>query len=138
MRFKNDDEEKEMITINEAGKYLGIGRHAVLNAINSKRLNAYKNERKWAFTLKDLEEYKKRRHDRAFSKVNGEPLYDKSKGEFSIKEASELIPCPIQHLYYAARTNKICTSKKRCSWIVKTEDIVEYRKVMRLGKKKVT
>ena len=121
----------------EAGKYLGIGRHAVWNAVNCKRLNAYKNDRKWAFTLKDLEDYKKRRHDRAFSTVNGEPLYDKSKGEFSIKEAAEILSCDPQHLYYAARTNKLRTSKKRCSWIVNTEDIVEYRKVMRLGKKKV-
>lgn len=120
----------------EASKYLGVTRQAVRNAITQKRINAMKVEGKWRFSVHDLDDYKNKRYKREFCTFNGEPLYDKSKGEFSITEAAEILGCPKQHLYYAARLNRIKTTRKRKTWIITADDICEYRKIMVLQKKK--
>lgn len=125
-------------TLAEAGKVLDIGRYAVWKALKKKRIRGEKNGGQWTFTLQDLEEYRMNKFDRKFSTYNGQPLYDKTKGEYSINEASKLLACPVQHLYYAARMKKIQTTKKKCAWVIHENDINEYRKVMRLGKKKIT
>ena len=125
-----------MIGLAEASKYLGISRQAIRQAIMQKRINSIKFEGRWRFTTFELDEYKRRKHKREFSIYEGQLLYDKNKGEFSITEAAQILGCPRQHLYYAARCNKIHTTRKRKSWIITTEDIVEYRKIMVLQKKK--
>jgi excisionase family DNA binding protein len=126
-----------MMNTKEAAKHLQVGKAALMTAIKKNRLPALKIEGRWNFTAHDLDEYKRNRFDRKFSTVNDEPLYDKEKGEYSVLEAAKILPCPRQHLYHACRIKKITCTKKRCAWVIKDEDIIEYRKVMVLGKKKV-
>ncbi len=126
-----------MMNTREASKHLQVGKAAIMSAIKKNRLPAIKKEGRWTFNESDLDEYKRTRFDRKFSTFKSMPLYDKEKGEFSITEAAKLLPCPIQHLYYACRVKRIRTFKKKCAWVIKDEDIIEYRKVMVIGKKKV-
>ncbi len=126
-----------MMNTKEASNHLQIGKAALLSAIKKNRLLAVKEGGRWTFNVNDLDEYKRNKFDRKYSLVNGEPLFDKTKGEYSITEAAKLLPCPVQHLYYACRINRIRTTKKKCAWIIKDEDIIEYRKVMVIGKKKI-
>lgn len=121
----------------EAAKHLQVGKAAIMSAIKKNRLHAVKKEGRWYFTTHDLDDYKRNRFDRKFSTFKSEPLYDKDKGEYSVTQAAKLLPCPLQHLYHACRINKIKTVKRKCAWVIKDEDIVEYRKVMQIGKKKV-
>lgn len=125
-----------MMNLAQAGKYLGISRQAVRVAIFSKKLEAVKVSNRWAITTIDLDIYKQNKFKREFCKIDGEPLYDKSKGEYSISEAAEILGCPKQHLYYAVHTNKIKTSRKRKSWIILLNDIIAYKEIMILQKKK--
>jgi excisionase family DNA binding protein len=135
MRYEN--EEKEMIqTLANAGKILKICRYAVWNAVKKNRIKGVKVGGQWAFTRKEVEDYKKSRYDRKYSKIGDELLYDKTKGEHSISEAAKLLGCPAQHVYFACRSNKIKASKKRFSWVINEKDINEYLKVMHLGRKK--
>jgi hypothetical protein len=135
--MRHDDEEKEMMNSRQASLHLKVGKPAIMSAVKKNRLPAIKTEGRWYFNPSDLDEYKKNRFNRKFSSVNDEPLYDKKKGEYSVTEAAQLLPCPIQHLYHACRLNKIHAKRKRCAWVIKDEDIIEYRKVMVIGKKKV-
>ena len=135
--MQHDDEEKEMIqTLANAGKFLKISRFAVWNAVKNNRIKGVKLGGQWAFTRKQLDAYKQSKYDRKYSKIGDEVLYDKDKGEYSINEAAKLLGCPEQHVYYACRSNKIRSSKKRFAWIINENDIIEYRKVMYLGRKK--
>jgi hypothetical protein len=126
-----------MMNTRQASKHLQVGKAALMSAIRKNRLPAVKTEGRWYFNPNDLDEYKKNRFDRKFSTVNDAPLYDKDKGEYSIVEAAKLLPCPTQHLYHACRISKIRAIKKRCAWVIKQDDIIEYRKVMVIGKKKI-
>ena len=126
-----------MMNTREASQHLNVGKAAVMSAIKKNRLPAIKKEGRWTFNTNDLDEYKRNRFDRKLSVVDGKPLYDKTKGEYSVNDAAKLLGCSVQHLYYACRSNKIHTTKKRFTWIIKTEDIIEYRQVMQIGRKKV-
>ena len=126
-----------MNTLAEAGKYLSVGRYAIYIAIKKKRIKAIKNGGRWTINAQDLEEYKLNKFSRKFSTYNGKPLFEKEKGECSAAEAAKILGCSIQHLYYACRTNKITTSKKRATWVINENDIIEYRKKMKIGKSPV-
>mgnify|MGYP001611166240 CR=1 FL=1 len=123
-------------TLANAGKILKIGRYAVWNAVKKNRIKGVKVGGQWSFTRKQLEAYKKSRYDRKYSKIGDDMLYDKDKGEYSINEASKLLECPVQHLYYACRSNKIHSIKKRYAWVINISDMDKYRKIMQLGRKK--
>lgn len=134
---KDGEEEKIMLSIPEAAKFLCVSRQAIRQAIRLKRLRGIKPDGyHWAFSIDQLNEYKNTHYSRKVSKFNGALLFDKSKGEYSVDEASDLLDCSVQHLYYACRKNKIKTKKKGYAWVIHIDDINEYRKVMKIRKKK--
>ncbi|HET7336298.1 MAG TPA: helix-turn-helix domain-containing protein [Candidatus Nitrosotalea sp.] len=136
---KDGEEEKIMLSITEAAKFLSVSNGAIRQAMRLNRLHPVKpNGRNWAFSIDQLNEYKNNRYSRKVSKFNGALLFDKSKGEYSVGEVSNLLGCGVQHLYYACRKNKIRTEKKGYAWVIHIDDINEYRKVMKLGKKRAS
>ena len=130
MKHKN-----KMLTVTQCKKKLGVTRSAIYQAIRCNRLTAIKNDLKWFINHEDFQFYKKTKWSRSCSMIDGKPLYDKSKGEHSIKEASEILDCSINHVYYACYTNKIPAKRKKSSWVINTEDIHQYKKRMRLVKR---
>lgn len=135
---KDGEKEKIMLGIVEAAKFLSVSKQAVRQAIRLKRLQALKKDGRWVFNIEQLNNYKKNRYSRKISKFKGALLFDKSKGEYSVGEASILLGCGVQHLYYACRKGKIKTKKKRSVLVIHIDDVNEYRKVMKLGKRRVS
>ena len=134
---KDGEEEKIMLNITEAAKFLAVSKGAIRRAMELKRLNPVKQDGyHWSFSIDQLNEYKNTRYSRKISKFNDALLFDKSKGEYSIGESSNLLGCSVQHLYNACRKNKIRTKKKGYAWVIHIDDVNEYRKVMKIGKKK--
>lgn len=136
---KDGEKEKIMLNIGEAAKFLAVSKGAIRQAMKHNRLHPVKpNGRNWAFSIDQLNEYKNNRYSRKVSKFNGSLLFDKSKGEYSVVEASNLLGCDVQHLYYACRERKIRTEKRGYAWVIHIDDVNEYRKVMKLGKKRAS
>lgn len=117
-----------MLNIKQAATTLGISIGAVLQAIKIKRLNACKNERKWSISVEELDKYRNSLYKRDRSMIDGELVYDKAKGEFSVPECAKIISCPEQTIYHACRRNLINSTKKKCHWVIKVHDLIEFKK----------
>lgn len=119
--------QPETYTINEIAKAMGYTRIAIFKAIAGKRLKAHKDGNVWVVTIKDFDEYYKSRYSRKFSTFEGKPRFDKDQGQYSIMEASKIIGCPDQDLYYACRTGKMQSTRKGSSWIIQKDEIDRYK-----------
>ena len=124
-------EKEEYLTIAEAAKLMNIGAMAIQSAISKKRLKAIKSGQattsKWLIKPKDLEEYQKTKYTRKHSFFEGELLYDKNKGEFSIKEAAELLNVSVNRVYYSIRAEKIKSLKKGLHSVIHIDDLKAYQ-----------
>lgn len=108
---------------------------ALYLAIRKSRLSARKKNGKWIVTEKELIEYKKSRWNRGLCKHNGKLIFDKEKGFHSVNEASSILKCDAQHIYYALRNHKIKSHKVKSAWVIHLDDIIDYHARMKLGKK---
>ena len=120
----------ENLTITEAAKKQSVTRQTVYVAVKTGRLKASKptpETRKWTITLADLEEYTKNEYSRAKSKYNGELTFNRSKGEYSVRQAAEILGMPAQKVYYATRIGILKASRKGAAWVIHIEDIQEFR-----------
>lgn len=127
------------MNIIQAAKELQITRAAVYMAITNNRLNAKKDSCGWTITLDDVIKYKNSRYKKECPIIDGKPLFDRSRGEVSIKEASILLKCQVQKLYHACRYKHMKSEKRKCHWIITLYDIIEYRNKLndaRLEKRK--
>jgi excisionase family DNA binding protein len=115
------------VSVSEAARIKKVTRQAIYLAIRVKRLRAYRHGDTWKIFLVDLDEYDKQRYSRATSTVNGELIFDESKGYISMEKASEMVGVQKQKLYYAARTGKLKAIRKRNSWVIKVEDLLLYQ-----------
>lgn len=111
----------------------GINPQCVKNAIHKQRLKAKKIDGRWIVKESEILDYLDNRHSRKLSRIDGVLIFDKQKGEYSVNEASDILQCNAQHIYYACKSKKIKCSKKRKAWVIKLEDIERYKKVMKLG-----
>lgn len=119
--------QPETYTIQEIASAMGYTRIGIFKAIYEKRLKAQKHGSEWIVNIKDFDEYYKNRYDRKFSKFEGKPRFDKEQGQYSIIEASKIIGCPEQDLYYACRTGKMQSTRKGSSWVVQKDEIDKYK-----------
>jgi excisionase family DNA binding protein len=124
-------EKKEFLTVAEAANLMNVGKMAIQSAIVKKRLKAHKASQattsKWLIDPKDLEEYKNTKYTRDHSCFEGELLYDKRKGEFSVKEAAEVLNIPVHKIYYLLRTEKINSFKKGFHSVIHIDDLKAYQ-----------
>jgi len=95
--------------------------------VQGKKLKATKCDGKWMISLNDLEEYKKNKYSREKSLYEGELLFDKEKGYYSINQAAKMLNVPAQKIYYATRVGQLKAFRKGAAWVVKSEDIKEYK-----------
>ncbi|KPK32510.1 MAG: hypothetical protein AMS24_04030 [Chlamydiae bacterium SM23_39] len=124
---ENPSVEKKFFSITEAAKLNNVTRQAVYVAIKQKKLKATKCDGKWMISLNDLEEYKKNKYSREKSLYEGELLFDKEKGYYSINQAAKMLNVPAQKIYYATRVGQLKAFRKGAAWVVKSEDIKEYK-----------
>ncbi len=116
------------VSVSEAAKIKNVTRQAIYLAIRLKRLKAFKYNEKWRVFLEDLTQYDKERYSRLRVFIDGQPLFDESKGFISIDKCSNITGIPKQKLYYAARKGTLKAVRKRSSWIVHLDDLFRFEK----------
>lgn len=115
------------VSVSQAAHIKQVTRQAIYLAIKLKRLKAYMHDDKWKVFLSDLREYDANRFSRIHhSTINGEPIFDESKGYFSVEKAAKMINIPRQKLYYAIRTGMLKASRKKAAWVVHVSDLLSY------------
>ena len=124
-------EKEEYLTVAEAATSMDVGKMAIQSAIVKKRLKAHKagqaTTSKWLIDPKDLEEYKNTKYTRDHSYFEGELLYYKRKGEFSVAEVSEILNISVHRVYYSIRAGKIKSLKKGFHSVIHIDDIKAYQ-----------
>lgn len=111
------------ITAREAAEITGTTVAAIYFSIKKGKLKATKNDKGYLINYEDFKMFLKRRYNRAYSLYEGKPRYDKTKGEYSVTEASEYLKVPAHWLYFLIRGGKMSYSKKGCSYILHIEEI---------------
>jgi excisionase family DNA binding protein len=119
---------QKIMTITEAAKLNRVTRQAIYVAIKLNKLKATKKTTRWSINLSDLEEYKKNKFSRDKSVFDGRPLYDKSKGEYSVKLAAKELKCTPNRIYYLVNKGRINAIKRGSAWII--FDIDKYKKAV--------
>lgn len=118
---------KGWVSITEAARIKNVTRQAIYVAIRLKRLKAYKDNDVLKVFLVDLKEYDSRKYSREYhSFIDGKPIFDESKGYFSVDKASVRINVPVQKLYYAIRSGKLKASRKNAAWVIHVSDLMQY------------
>lgn len=120
-------QETKVVSITEAAKISQVTRQAIYVAIKLNKLKATKETTRWTINLQDLEEYKRQKYSRAKSTFNGELLFDKAKGLYSISQVAEMLQVPAQKIYYAARIGLLKAHRKGAAWVINGHDLQEYQ-----------
>jgi excisionase family DNA binding protein len=124
----NNTEEKKVVSITEAAKINNVTRQAIYVAIKLQKLKARKENSRWTIDLKDLEEYRRNKYSREKSLFDGELIFDRNKGYYSVKQVADLLRVPAQKIYYATRVGLLPAHRKGAAWVIHIEDIERYKK----------
>ncbi len=119
-----------MLNTTQAAEILCITRQAVFAAIKLKKLKGTKEHSRWSISEEDLDEYKRNKYNRDYSVYNDAPLYDQSKGEFSVKKASEECRLKKNQVYYFIRKGCLRSHKKRAAWIIDADGINDLKRMI--------
>ena len=109
------------MTIREIMQEYGVSRESIFGIIKNGRLKArkfYKGKTgRWLVNKTDYEEYRRGRYKQP-RKVNGEELFNKSKGIYSVNDAAEYCNCSPQRIYYQCRIGKIDAKRVGCTYVI--------------------
>ena len=120
-------EEGKVVSITEAARLNKVTRQAIYVAIKQKKLKAQKDATRWTIRLDDLEEYRSNKYSRTKSTFNGELLFYNMQGYYSVNQAAKLLGVPAQKIYYATRVGMLKAFRRGAAWVVKKEDIEQYK-----------
>lgn len=120
-------EERQVVSITEAAKINNVTRQAIYVAIKLKKLKAKKESTRWTIDLADLEEYRRQKYSREKSMYDGELLFDKNKGLYSVRQTAEYLNVPEQKIYYGLRAGHLQGIQKGAAWVIHLDDIHNYR-----------
>jgi hypothetical protein len=129
------EKNQNIISMKQAAKISKCTVAAIFSAIKSKRLKASREGLRWWILKEDLQAYKKNRYSRAYSKYQGMPLFDKSKGEHSVPETAKLLGSTLPLTYYWVRANRIPSKRKGLSYVIQIEDIISFKNDLQKSKK---
>lgn len=124
--MSNNQAEDKVVSITEAAKLNKVTRQAIYVAIKLKKLKAKKETSRWTIHLDDLDEYRKQKYSRAKSTYNGELIFDRHKGLYSVGQAAKLLNVPAQKVYYATRIGVLKAHRKGAAWVIHVDDLKEY------------
>lgn len=125
MNNKQDNKNK-LLTITEAAKLNKVTRQAIYVAIKLNKLKAKKDTTRWTINRDDLSEYCKSKYSRSKSMHNGELIFDRNKGFFSVNQAAKILSVPAQKIYYATRIGALKAHRRGAAWVIHLEDLREY------------
>lgn len=114
------------ITLTDSARYLQITRQAVYVAVKHGKLPGTKIDNRWMFTYEDLNHYRDTKYSRLKSRINGELVFDLSKGKISAAHAAKMLKVPIQHIYYALRVGNLKSHRKGSAYVILEQDVKAY------------
>ena len=123
----SEEKPKNVVSITEAANINGVTRQAIYVAIKQGKLKACKDDARWTIKLDDLETYRRNKYSRSKSTYEGELLFDNEKGYYSINQTAKMLKIPPQKVYYATRIGILKASRKGSAWVLRAEDIEEYK-----------
>jgi excisionase family DNA binding protein len=124
-----------MLTMGQAAKINGVTRQAIFFAIKMKRLNAKRENDTWLISESDLKEYNDKKYCRSKSRNDGELIFDKSKGFFSIGEAAKMLNRNTNHIYYLVRMGRLRTHRQGTAIVIKDTELYNHIEFLRNKKK---
>lgn len=113
-------------SVSEAARLAMVSSQAVFWAIYNQRLYAEKIMGKWSIADKDLMNYIAKKYSREFSRHEGELVFDKEKGEYSIADASKRLNMSYGQVYYALRKGALFGIQKKSAWVVQERDLEHF------------
>lgn len=119
--------EQAVVSITEAARLHGVTRQAIYVAIKQNKLRASKDVTRWTIHLRDLDEYRRNKYSRTKSMFDGEPLFDNTRGYFSVNQTAAMLNVPAQKVYYATRVGHLKATRKGAAWVISMEEIKQYR-----------
>lgn len=129
----NSLKTERLLTVSQAAKNQGVTRQAIFFAIKMKRLNASKENDTWLISESDLKEYFDNKYCRSKSRKQGELIFDKNKGFYSITETAEFLGKNTNHIYYLVRMGKLKSHRQGTAIVI--QDIELYKYAELIGKK---
>lgn len=119
--------KKSNLTLRQIADLLSVSKQSLVVAIKLGRLKAVKNKC-WRINIEDLKEYYKTKYSRDHFKVDGELVFNKEKGLYSVTDASNILKIHVNKVYYAIYTNKLKADRKRCAYVINIDAIRDYAK----------
>lgn len=136
--IKGQEIIEPLMTVSQAAKKNKVTRQAVFFAIKMKKLRARKENNSWLIEEKDLQEYLKYKYCRSKSHIDGELIFDKKKGFYSIADAAKFLGKTMNHVYYLVRVGKIQTHRHGGTIIILNKELYRYAEYMvNNGKKRL-
>lgn len=126
-----------LLTISQAAKKNGVTRQAIFFAIKMKRLNATKENDTWLLSEKDLKEYSKNKYCRSKSRKEGQLIFDKDKGYYSISEAAKYLGKNTNHIYYLVRMGSLKSHRQGTSIVIQDVELHKYAEFMNKKSQKI-
>jgi excisionase family DNA binding protein len=128
--FPQKTESKEftepLLTMSQAARKNGITRQAIFFAIKMKRLDAKKENGTWLISESALKEYSEKKYCRSKSRKEGELIFDKQKGFYSITEAAKILNKNVNHIYYLVRMGKLKTHRQGSAIVIEDKELHNY------------
>lgn len=130
----NSQEPTErLLTVSQAAKKHDVTRQAIFFAIKMKRLNASKENDTWLIGESALKEYFENKYCRSKSRKQGELIFDKNKGFYSISEAADFLGKNTNHIYYLVRMGKLKSHRQGAAIVIQDAELYKYAEFV--GKK---
>lgn len=118
---------KKELTIAEAAQHYQITRQAIYVAIKQGKLKAQKQQAHWTVDVHEIERYRQNRYSREFSRKDGQLLFNKEEGIYSVQQTAQMLQVPVQTIYYAARSGYLKAQRKGATWVIHIADIEQYK-----------
>lgn len=137
--FKSDGTEEvteRLLTVSQSAKKHGVTRQAIFFAIKMKRLNAKKENNTWLISESDLKDYIDHRYSRSKSRKEGQLIFDKSKGYYSITEVAKMLGKNTNHIYYLVRVGKLNSHRQGNAIVIQDIELHRYMNFIQGNTKK--
>ncbi len=117
---------ERMLTISQCAKKHSVTRQAIFFAIKMQRLNASNETGTWLVSESDLKDYIENRYSRAKSRKEGDLIFDKSKGFYSISEAAKFLGKNTNHMYYLVRMGHLSAHRQGAAIVIQEDELYKY------------
>lgn len=122
-------EKMQMVSVAKAAEYLNVKAQAVYIAIKKGLLKPEKVKGKFIISFRMLDDYYQNKYNRRRSVFQNKPLL--GEGEYTAGETAKLLKINLTHFYYMLRMERIKSYRKGFAYIIRKEDIDEYKRSIR-------